>query len=115
MSTCQSCGGIIGRDCFNPRECAEITAQQAFQSQQLQTEKQQDSAIIAGLAARAGNAELRADELLKTVQLVYRKHCMGYDGIGWDELGGVLLDALCNTMGAEGYEEWKSSLKGGEK
>lgn len=25
MSVCQSCGGIIGRDCFNPQECAEIT------------------------------------------------------------------------------------------
>lgn len=22
---CQSCGGILGRDCFNPVECAEIT------------------------------------------------------------------------------------------
>lgn len=25
MSTCQSCGGVIGRDCFNPQECAWIT------------------------------------------------------------------------------------------
>ena len=22
---CPSCGGVLGRDCFNPRECAEIT------------------------------------------------------------------------------------------
>ena len=82
---------------------------------ELHKEKKEDAKIIAGLTVRAGNAELRADELLKVVQLVYRKHCMGYEGIGWDELGGVLLDALCNTMGTEGYEEWKSSLKGGEK
>jgi hypothetical protein len=27
MRTCPSCGGIIGRDCFNPIECAEITYQ----------------------------------------------------------------------------------------
>lgn len=27
MSTCPSCGGILGRDCWNPQECAEITAQ----------------------------------------------------------------------------------------
>jgi len=26
--TCQSCGGIIGRDCFNPQECAWIGQQQ---------------------------------------------------------------------------------------
>ena len=35
MSMCQSCGGVIGRDCFNPQECMEITRQQAvaFESQ----------------------------------------------------------------------------------
>lgn len=35
MSICQSCGGVIGRDCFNPQECMDITRQQAyaFQSQ----------------------------------------------------------------------------------
>jgi hypothetical protein len=26
MSQCPSCGGIIGRDCFNPIECAEISS-----------------------------------------------------------------------------------------
>lgn len=38
--TCPSCGGIIGRDCFNPRECAEIGEQQEQQAaydQQQQT------------------------------------------------------------------------------
>jgi hypothetical protein len=25
MSHCTSCGGVIGRDCFNPVECAQIT------------------------------------------------------------------------------------------
>ena len=25
MNICQSCGGILGRDCFNPIECAQIT------------------------------------------------------------------------------------------
>lgn len=29
MSVCQACGGVIGRDCFNPQECMEITQQQA--------------------------------------------------------------------------------------
>lgn len=29
MSTCPACGGIIGRDCFNPEECMGITRQQA--------------------------------------------------------------------------------------
>ena len=69
------------------------------------------------LCASRNTAAIKAllserNELLKTVQLVYRKHCMDYDGIGWDELGGVLLDTLCNIMGNEGYEEWKNELKG---
>ena len=35
MSICQSCGGVIGRDCFNPAECMDITRAQAecYQSQ----------------------------------------------------------------------------------
>jgi uncharacterized protein YceH (UPF0502 family) len=28
MATCNSCGGVIGRDCFNPEECAWIGHQQ---------------------------------------------------------------------------------------
>lgn len=26
MAICNSCGGVIGTDCFNPVECAQITA-----------------------------------------------------------------------------------------
>jgi len=26
INICDSCGGVIGRDCFNPIECAQITA-----------------------------------------------------------------------------------------
>lgn len=33
MSTCQSCGGLVGRDCYNPSECAWI-------SQRMQEEEQ---------------------------------------------------------------------------
>lgn len=29
MSACPACGGLIGRDCFNPQECMEITRDQA--------------------------------------------------------------------------------------
>lgn len=33
MATCDSCGGDIGRECFNPQECAEITRQMEQQTQ----------------------------------------------------------------------------------
>lgn len=32
MTTCPSCGGLLGRDCFNPQECAEITSDMARQA-----------------------------------------------------------------------------------
>lgn len=25
MSTCNGCGGVVGRDCFNPQECEWIS------------------------------------------------------------------------------------------
>lgn len=29
---CQSCGGVVGRDCFNPEECMWITQQMDMQA-----------------------------------------------------------------------------------
>ena len=34
MSVCRSCGGVIGRDCFNPQECEWITESMQRESQQ---------------------------------------------------------------------------------
>lgn len=34
MSHCHSCGGVIGRDCWNPQECAEITGRMAMEGRQ---------------------------------------------------------------------------------
>lgn len=31
MNNCPACGGVIGRDCWNPQECAAITAQMQFE------------------------------------------------------------------------------------
>lgn len=46
------------------------------------------------------------DELLEAVKLAYRKHHLGDDTIGWNELSDTLLNALCNAMGDEAYLEW---------
>ncbi len=32
MEICQSCGGVIGKDCFNPAECAIIAGLQATEN-----------------------------------------------------------------------------------
>lgn len=35
MSICPACNGLVGRDCFNPRECMDITQQQAAMGRQM--------------------------------------------------------------------------------
>lgn len=50
MERCQSCGGELGRDCWNPQECAEITAQMA--QQQSCTERQALDELHEGLRQR---------------------------------------------------------------
>lgn len=36
---CPSCGGVVGRDCFNPEECMWITQQMAAEYQRMQQEQ----------------------------------------------------------------------------
>ena len=46
------------------------------------------------------------DSLLAACQAAYRKHHMDDDSVGWNELSDMLLDALCNSMGSDGYHKW---------
>lgn len=50
-------------------------------------------------------------ECLEALKLAYRKHHLGDDSIGWDELADCMLDALCNAMGDDGYQQWLASTK----
>jgi hypothetical protein len=50
-------------------------------------------------------------EDIKAVQMAYRKHHLGEEDIGWDELSTVLHNALCEAMGDEGYQRWMEFLK----
>ena len=62
MATCQSCGGIIGRDCFNPEECAWITQQQANQCEAARYNAEEAhhslQQLKAEIAARLDNCEV---------------------------------------------------------
>lgn len=53
---------------------------------------------------------LYGPELLEAVKLAYRKHHLGDDTIGWDELSDKLHNAICNAMGDRAYIEWMDSL-----
>lgn len=59
MSSCHSCGGIIGRDCWNPQECAEITERMAMEA--TQPDPDPSPTNTAGLEVVAWEARLKPD------------------------------------------------------
>lgn len=61
-----------------------------------------DSAAGTGYRDRDGDST----ELLEAVKLAYRKHHLGDDSIGWDELSEKLQDVLCEAMGDEAFQAW---------
>lgn len=44
--------------------------------------------------------------LLEAVKLAYRKHHLDDDSTGWDELGEMLLNVLCEAMGDAEFVAW---------
>ena len=61
----------------------------------------------------ASLVKLRAEveRLLDAVKFAYRKHHLGDDFFGWEELSGILLTALCESMGDEGYQKWLAAFQ----
>lgn len=53
MTTCASCGGLIGRDCWNPQECAEITASMAMMPAQPEPVSETTPSITAPMESEA--------------------------------------------------------------
>jgi len=51
-------------------------------------------------------------QVMSALMAAYKKHVMGADSIGWDELSDTLTDALCEAMGDEAFNAWLDS--GGE-
>lgn len=58
---CNGCGGVVGRDCYNPRECEQITHSQEhslmIELQQLNHENARLKARIAELEKDVGAIE----------------------------------------------------------
>lgn len=53
----------------------------------------------------------RNDRLLHAVLCAYAKHHLDSDEIGWDKLGEILHDAICNEIGDENYCAWAEKIK----
>ena len=65
---------------------------------------------IAQKSKKRDAVRIRSSDLLSAVQFAYRKHHLGDDSIGWNELSDILLNALCNAMGEKGYRKWLKSV-----
>lgn len=48
--------------------------------------------------------------LLDAVKAAYRKHHMGDDRIGWDELSEILFTALTKEMGDGEFNRWVDNV-----
>jgi len=47
MARCNSCGGVLGRDCFNPMDCAMISAREdSYERQRLYTTEEKLNRLI---------------------------------------------------------------------
>jgi hypothetical protein len=55
------------------------------------------------------------DRVLRAIEMAYRKHSLADESIGWDELGDILCDELCNAYGADVYSNWVKQFDEGEK
>jgi len=49
--------------------------------------------------------------LLTACQMAYRKHVLDDGSIGWDELGIMLYDAICNEIGDDDFVMWIAEQK----
>lgn len=53
--------------------------------------------------AESERARRDADDLLRVVKRMYRKHGCGDDSIGWEELTDEMMNVLCNVMGDDEF------------
>jgi hypothetical protein len=54
--------------------------------------------------------ERAADQMLEALKLAYRKHSCGEESLGWTEVTDVILNAICEAIGDEGYQAWVETL-----
>lgn len=48
----------------------------------------------------------RNDRLLHAVLCAYAKHHLDREEIGWNDLGDILMNAICNEIGDEAFCAW---------
>ena len=73
MSICKSCGGEIGVDCFNPRECEEICyKQEQYDNHQNKSELETLKYEISRLIEMIETNNIEKEEILKNLKSLIR-------------------------------------------
>jgi len=54
---------------------------------------------------------MASKQTIDALKAAYRKHVLLDDFIGWEEMGTILLDALCEEIGNDGYAEFVDEIK----
>lgn len=67
--------------------------------------------IFPGYALKKGCIDDGPSNILDAIKLVYRKHHLGDETIGWDELSSILHNAICNEIGDDAFNAWIKTLK----
>lgn len=73
MSCCQACGGLIGRDCFNPQECMGITRDMADRYQTSELDANNLRGYVAHLEERLNTI----NELFADIRKAVGGNCLG--------------------------------------
>jgi hypothetical protein len=51
------------------------------------------------------------DTLLDVIKLVYRKHYLNDDSVGWEELSTILHNSICNALGDDAFIKWLQTIQ----
>lgn len=80
----------------NPTECIEVLKEKLDELQQIPPVQEQPVVSL-------------PDTIEKALIAAYKKHVLGDEDIGWDELSDMLCDALCELKGDKWYQDWVKS------
>jgi hypothetical protein len=82
MMTCSSCGGVIGRDCFNPSECAEITRQMAENGRN--DLREENERLKSAIRWALGETDFRGRHEGEQGAYYWRKELRERSGLDWE-------------------------------
>ena len=102
MSICHGCGGVVGRDCYNPAECEMIARDMQRQHDEKNALTADELATLAGL--RAGTLVAVPSEPTPDFWPSYCAANGAMPGSAWDTLSQKLYRAIIKNQIAAAVE-----------